>query len=84
MGQASGSKLVRRLLKTPNVTSVFLGRDFVSVNKKEDASWAVSRARARAACRACVRVPLLRALLAAANPAPSLSPSLPSCCGRSC
>jgi hypothetical protein len=35
------SKFVKQLLKTSAVTSVFLGRDFVSVNKTEDASWAV-------------------------------------------
>jgi len=37
---ARGSKLARRLLKHREVTGVFLGRDFVSVNKREDASWA--------------------------------------------
>jgi hypothetical protein len=35
------SKFARRLLKTSAVTSVYLGRDFVSVNKTENASWAV-------------------------------------------
>ena len=37
------SKLAKKLLKLPAVTGVFLGRDFVSVNKTEDASWAVRR-----------------------------------------
>ena len=39
LGQAKGSKLLRRLLKLDAVTSVFLGRDFISVNKTEDANW---------------------------------------------
>jgi NFU1 iron-sulfur cluster scaffold homolog, mitochondrial len=39
------SKFAKTLLKTAAVTSVFLGRDFVSVNKTEDASWAVSAKR---------------------------------------
>jgi Fe-S cluster biogenesis protein NfuA len=39
-GQAKGSKLVRRLLKIPQVSSVFLGRDFISVNKAEATPWA--------------------------------------------
>jgi hypothetical protein len=34
---------VRRLLKLEQVTGVFLGRDFISVNKREDASWMVRR-----------------------------------------
>jgi Fe-S cluster biogenesis protein NfuA len=38
--QAKGSKLVRRLLKIPQVSSVFLGRDFISVNKAEATPWA--------------------------------------------
>lgn len=41
IGQAKGSKLVRRLLKIDAIQSVFLGRDFVSINKKEGAGWAV-------------------------------------------
>lgn len=40
---ASGCKFAKRLLKYSEITSVFLGRDFVSVNKKEDASWAPLR-----------------------------------------
>ena len=40
---AAGSKLVRRLLKTPSVTGVFLGRDFISVNKTEGVQWAQLR-----------------------------------------
>ena len=40
LGQAKGSKLLRRLLKLEQVSSVFLGRDFISVNKREDAHWA--------------------------------------------
>ena len=40
LGQAKGSKLVRRLLKLDQVTGVFLGRDFISVNKREEANWA--------------------------------------------
>lgn len=43
LGQAKGSRLVRKLLKIEHVTGVFLGRDFVSVNKREDANWAVRR-----------------------------------------
>ena len=43
LGQAKGSKLVRRLLKLGQVTGVFLGRDFISVNKREDASWMVRK-----------------------------------------
>jgi hypothetical protein len=35
-----GSKLVRTLLKHGDITGVFLGRDFISVNKRESASWA--------------------------------------------
>jgi NFU1 iron-sulfur cluster scaffold homolog, mitochondrial len=41
IGQAKGSKLVRRLLKIEQVTGVFLGRDFISVNKKEETPWTV-------------------------------------------
>jgi Fe-S cluster biogenesis protein NfuA len=40
LAQAKGSKLVRRLLKIQQVSSVFLGRDFISVNKAEDTPWA--------------------------------------------
>jgi hypothetical protein len=36
---AAGSKLARALLKYPQITGVFFGRDFVSVNKVEDARW---------------------------------------------
>lgn len=39
ISQARGSKLARRLLKIKEVTGVFFGRDFVSVNKIEDVSW---------------------------------------------
>jgi hypothetical protein len=39
--EASGSKLVRRLLKVEQITGVFLGRDFISVNKREQTSWTV-------------------------------------------
>ena len=35
-----GSKLVRSLLKHGDITGVFLGRDFISVNKREGGSWA--------------------------------------------
>ena len=38
-GEARGSKLVRALLKHADITGVFLGRDFISVNKRESASW---------------------------------------------
>jgi len=37
--EASNCKLAKRLLKYREITSVFLGRDFVSVNKAEDVSW---------------------------------------------
>ena len=43
LASAKGSKLVRKLLKIEPVTGVFLGRDFVSVNKEEDAEWMVLR-----------------------------------------
>lgn len=39
LAEAGPSKLVRALLKYPQITGVFLGRDFVSVNKQEDARW---------------------------------------------
>ena len=39
--QARGSKLVRQLFKVKEITGVFLGRDFVSVNKQEKISWVV-------------------------------------------
>lgn len=42
IGQAKDSKLVRKLLKVEQITGVFLGRDFISVNKKEETPWAVS------------------------------------------
>jgi hypothetical protein len=35
------SKLARELLKRPEVTGVFFGREFISVNKVEDISWQV-------------------------------------------
>lgn len=38
-GDARGSKLVRQLLKVKEITGVFLGRDFISVNKVEAVSW---------------------------------------------
>jgi len=34
-----GSKLVRSLLKHGDISGVFLGRDFISVNKRESGSW---------------------------------------------
>jgi hypothetical protein len=37
--EARGSKLVRTLLKHSEITGVFLGRDFLSVNKRESAPW---------------------------------------------
>jgi hypothetical protein len=37
--EARGSKLVRALLKHSEITGVFLGRDFLSVNKRESAAW---------------------------------------------
>jgi len=43
IGQAKGSRLVRRLLKIEQVSSVFLGRDFISINKREEAAWAALR-----------------------------------------
>ena len=33
------SELVRNLLSVNGVTSVFLGKDFLSINKKEDINW---------------------------------------------
>ncbi|CAE7828083.1 unnamed protein product, partial [Symbiodinium sp. KB8] len=36
---AIGSPLAARLFKVPNVTSVFLGPDFVSINKDESTGW---------------------------------------------
>lgn len=38
---AIGSPLAARLFKVPNVTSVFLGPDFVSINKDESTGWLV-------------------------------------------
>lgn len=38
----AASNLAKQLLKKSAVTSVYFGRDFVSVNKTEDTSWAVS------------------------------------------
>jgi hypothetical protein len=37
--EARGSKLVKALLKHGDITGVFLGRDFISVNKRESAAW---------------------------------------------
>lgn len=37
--KARGSSMVSELLRLPHVTGVFLGRDFVTVNKHEDAQW---------------------------------------------
>lgn len=42
---ARGSKLARRLLKHKELTGVFFGRDFISVNKREDIGWPVRAAR---------------------------------------
>jgi Fe-S cluster biogenesis protein NfuA len=39
IAEARGSKLVRTLLKHGEITGVFLGRDFLSVNKRESAAW---------------------------------------------
>ena len=39
--EAKGSKLVFNLLQLPGVTEVFLGRDFVSINKEEQVEWMV-------------------------------------------
>ena len=39
--KAKSCALARRLLAYPDISSVFLGRDFVSVNKREEASWTV-------------------------------------------
>lgn len=47
---AAASKLAKKLLKSSAVTGVFMGRDFVSVNKTEEASWAVSRRSAWLQC----------------------------------
>lgn len=41
VSEAKNSKMVRRLLKRPEITAVFLGPDFISVNKKEDVPWTV-------------------------------------------
>ena len=35
----TGSELVRNLLSINGVTGVFLGADFLSINKKEEAAW---------------------------------------------
>jgi hypothetical protein len=43
---------VRKLLKVDAVVSVFLGREFVSINKREDANWAVRGGVVRRAARA--------------------------------
>lgn len=43
MEDAAGCKLAKRLLKYKEITSVFLGRDFISVNKKEEVTWAALR-----------------------------------------
>lgn len=40
---ATSCALARKLLRYPEVTSVFLGPDFVSINKRESASWAQLR-----------------------------------------
>jgi len=37
--EETDSELVRNLLSINGVTGVFLGKDFLSVNKKEDATW---------------------------------------------
>lgn len=39
ISQAKGSKLVRKLLKIEQITGVFLGNSFISINKKEDVDW---------------------------------------------
>lgn len=43
--QAGNSRLVRQLLKLKFITSVFLGPDFISVNKQEAGDWMVWRLR---------------------------------------
>ena len=37
--EETDSELVRNLLSINGVTGVFLGKDFLSINKKEDATW---------------------------------------------
>ena len=39
---APTSRLVRQLLKIKYVKSVFLAREFISINKSEDGDWDVS------------------------------------------
>ena len=44
LADAKGSRLVRALLKHKEITGVFLGRDFITVNKKEETHWTVRAA----------------------------------------
>lgn len=39
--EARGAPLVKKLLQTEGITGVFLGKDFISVNKDEEESWEV-------------------------------------------
>jgi len=39
LNKARGSTMVMELLRVPGVTGVFLGRDFITVNKREEAGW---------------------------------------------
>lgn len=42
IAKSKGSPLVQELLKLPHVRDVFLGPDFVTVNKSEEVEWEVS------------------------------------------
>ncbi|MBI1326879.1 MAG: NifU family protein [Alphaproteobacteria bacterium] len=43
--KAGNSPLAQRLFMLPGVASVFLGRDFISVSKKEETEWAALKSR---------------------------------------
>lgn len=43
--KANNSPLAQRLFMLPGVASVFLGRDFISVSKREDSEWASLKSR---------------------------------------
>ena len=44
VADARNSKLVRELLRVPGISSVFVSRDFISVNKSEHTQWDAVRA----------------------------------------
>lgn len=41
--QATNCRLARQLLKLPNISSVFLARDFLSINRSEGGNWQILR-----------------------------------------